>query len=349
LAKRVSRIAVVLFNLGGPDDLSAVRPFLRNLFSDPAIIRAPAPVRLVLAEVISRARHRVAAENYASIGGASPLKQETLAQAKALEERLSALRPSDEIRVFVAMRYWRPFTEEAAAAVAAFAPDAVALLPLYPQYSTTTTASSLAAWRRAYRGSGKVRGVCCYYEDEAFIAAHVAAIKRAWAGAGSPAGVRLLFSAHGLPERIAAAGDPYRWQVERTCARVAEQLGGGWDWRVCYQSRVGPMKWIGPSTIEAIEEAAEAGLGVLIDPVAFVSEHVETLVELDRDYARIAEEVGAAPYLRAAAIGCEPVYIEALARLAVQALASEAEVAPAGPGCPSACSRCGRSAKDARP
>jgi ferrochelatase len=343
----VSRIAVVLFNLGGPDDLAAVRPFLRNLFSDPAIVQAPAPVRLVLAEVVSRVRRRVAAENYASIGGASPLRQETLAQAKALEEKLSASKPGDDVRVFVAMRYWKPFTQEAAAAVAAFAPDSVALLPLYPQYSTTTTASSLAAWKRAYRGPGKVRGVCCYYEDEAFIAAHVAAIRRAWEAAGSPKGLRLLFSAHGLPERIAASGDPYRWQVERTCARVAERLGGGWDWRVCFQSRVGPLKWIGPSTIEAIEAAAEAGLGVLVDPIAFVSEHVETLVELDRDYARIAEEVGAAPYLRAAAIGCEPVFIEALARLADQALAGEADVAPAGPVCPSACSRCGRTTKGA--
>lgn len=324
----MSRIAVVLFNLGGPDGPKAVRPFLKNLFSDPAIIRAPGPVRYLVAEAISRLRERLAVENYAVMGGASPLNAETQAQAEALAAWLAAVRPGDEVRVFMAMRYWRPLTEETAAAVAAFEPDEVVLLPLYPQYSTTTTASSLAAWRRCYAGSGRHREICCYFDDGALAAAHAELIHQAWTAAGSPKPVRLLFSAHGLPERISAAGDPYRWQVEKTCAAVAGRLGDGWDWQVCYQSRVGPMKWIGPSTIEAIQAAGREGLGVVIDPVAFVSEHVETLVELDRDYAKLAQEAGVRPYIRVPALGAHPKFIEGLAQLTQRAL----EANGSGPG-----------------
>jgi ferrochelatase len=317
----MSRIAVVLFNLGGPDGPDAVRPFLKNLFSDPAIIGAPGPVRWALAELISRTRERLAKENYAVMGGASPLNPGTAAQAEALQAQLAAQRPVDEVRVFVAMRYWRPFTAETARAVAAFAPDDVVLLPLYPQFSTTTTGSSFAAWRAAYAGPGREHAVCCYFEDEGLVAAHASRILQAWQAAGSPEGVRLLFSAHGLPERIAVAGDPYQWQVERTCAAVAARLPPGWDWRVCYQSRVGPLKWIGPSTEAEIEQAAGDGLGVIVDPIAFVSEHVETLVELDRDYAAFAARVGAAPYIRAPALGTHPDFIAGLAGLVGGALA----------------------------
>ena len=335
----MSRIAVVLFNLGGPDGPQAVRPFLRNLFSDPAIIGAPGPLRWALAELISRTRERLAKENYAVMGGASPLNAGTGAQAEALQTRLAALRPGDEVRVFIAMRYWRPITEQAAAEVTAFGADEVVLLPLYPQFSTTTTGSSLAAWRRSYRGGGRERAGCCYFDDAALARAHAALIEAAWRAAGSPEGVRLLFSAHGLPERIAVGGDPYQWQVERTCERVAVALGGGWDWRVCYQSRVGPLKWIGPSTVEEIERAAAAGLGVIIDPIAFVSEHVETLVELDRDYAEIARKAGARPYIRVPALGTQPLFIEALARQAQAALSATPAEAPCG--CVEGFSRCG--------
>jgi ferrochelatase len=341
----MSRIAVVLFNLGGPDGPEAVRPFLRNLFSDPAIIGAPGPVRWALAELISRTRERSAKANYAVMGGASPLNAGTLAQAGALQVRLAALRPGDETRVFMAMRYWRPTTEATAEEVAAFGPDEVVLLPLYPQFSTTTTGSSLAAWRRSYRGGGRERTVCCYFEDAALARAHAALIGEAWAAAGSPARVRLLFSAHGLPESIAIAGDPYQWQVERTCAKVADLLGGGWDWRVCYQSRVGPLKWIGPSTVEEIERAGAEGLGVVIDPIAFVSEHVETLVELDRDYAEVARRAGAQPYIRVPALGVQPLFIEALARQ-VQAALESAPV-EAAQGCAEGFSKCGFVARDA--
>jgi len=318
----MSRIAVVLFNLGGPDGPAAVRPFLKNLFSDPAIIAAPMPLRYGLAELISRIREKSAIDNYAVMGGASPLIAETEAQRAALQARLVGVRPDDEVRVFVAMRYWRPLTEQTAAEVTAFAPDEVVLLPLYPQFSTTTSASSLAAWRTHYSGPGRRHAMCCYFDQDAVVNVHAELIREAWETAGSPAEVRLLFSAHGLPERISASGDPYRWQVEQSCAAVAARLGPAWDWRVCYQSRVGPMKWIGPSTIEEIERAGADGVGVIVDPIAFVSEHIETLVELDRDYALVAERAGVSPYVRVRALGAHPRFIAGLAGLVEKALAS---------------------------
>lgn len=335
----MSRIAVVLFNLGGPDGPRSVRPFLKNLFSDPAIIRAPGVVRFGLAELISRVREKSAIANYTLMGGGSPLTAETMAQAAALETALTAAKPADQLRVFVAMRYWRPLTAETAAQVAQFQPDEVVLLPLYPQYSTTTTASSLAAWKASYAGPGRSHTVCCYPDQGALSEAHAALIQQAWAAAGSPPNVRLLFSAHGIPERISASGDPYRSQVERTCAAVAAKLDPGWSWRICYQSRVGPMKWIGPSTVEEIERAGADGVGVMVVPIAFVSEHVETLVELDRDYAEVAAKAGARPYIRVPALGVQPRFIEGLAALVEQALAS-AGTAPGGGRCEAGLSRC---------
>jgi ferrochelatase len=335
----MSRIAVVLFNLGGPDGPEAVRPFLKNLFSDPAIIDAPGPVRLLLAEAISRLRTRLATENYAVMGGASPLNRETEAQGRALAARLAAALPGDEVRVVSAMRYWAPLTEAAAAEVAAFAPDELVLLPLYPQFSTTTTGSSLAAWRRAYAGPGREHVVCCYFDQPALAEAHAGLIRRTWEAAGAPATVRLLFSAHGLPERTARSGDPYQWQVERTCEAVAGRLGGAWDWQVCYQSRVGPMKWIGPSTIAAIEAAGRDGLGAVVVPIAFVSEHVETLVELDRDYAALARKAGAEPYIRVPALGTDAAFIGGLAELVLRGLKTGG-VAPGAGRCDGALARC---------
>jgi protoporphyrin/coproporphyrin ferrochelatase len=335
----MSRIAVVLFNLGGPDGPKAVRPFLKNLFSDPAIIGAPQPLRWGLAELISRVRENSAVANYAAMGGGSPLTAETLAQAAALETRLAQQRPDDDTRVFVAMRYWSPLTEETTAAVTRFAPDEVVLLPLYPQFSTTTTASSLAAWKGCYAGPGRCHVICCYPDLEALADAHAALIGEAWAAAGSPPNLRLLFSAHGVPERVSASGDPYRWQVERTCAAVAARLQSRWEWRICYQSRVGPLKWIGPSTIEEIERAGADGLGVIIDPIAFVSEHIETLVELDRDYAVVAGRAGAAPYIRVPALGVQPRFVDGLATLVEQALASPGTAAGSTP-CEAGLSRC---------
>lgn len=327
----MSRLAVVLFNLGGPDGPAAVRPFLFNLFRDAAIIGAPAPVRYPLAAFISATRAKGARANYALMGGGSPLLPETRRQAEALEAELARRRPGQEVRVFVAMRYWKPFAAETARAVAAWGPDEIVLLPLYPQYSTTTTGSSLKDWSRAYRGPGRCRSVCCYPVAEGFAEAHADAIRRAWDAAGRPSGVRLLFSAHGLPERVVAGGDPYQAQVEATAAAVAKRLPELADWRISYQSRVGPLKWIGPSTDDEIRRAGAEGTGVLVSPIAFVSEHVETLVELDHEYAELAQVSGCPVWIRAPALGVEPAFVSALGAAVASALDREPSVAPFGP------------------
>lgn len=304
------RIAVVLANLGGPDGPEAVKPFLFNLFNDPAIINLPGIVRTPLAKLIASRREKPAQENYAFMGGGSPLLPETRKQAEALEARLNASLPQDETRVFIAMRYWHPFTDETARAVEAFRPDDVVFLPLYPQYSTTTTASSLKLWRKTYKGSGRQHLVCCYPQAEGFVAAQVRMIGDALAKAqGRP--VRVLFSAHGIPSKLVRQGDPYQAQVEATVAAVVERMGLT-DWGICYQSRVGPLEWLGPATPDAIRQAAADGVGAVVVPIAFVSEHIETLVELDIEYGELAHEVGCAPYLRAPAVGSDPDFIRAL-------------------------------------
>jgi ferrochelatase len=313
------RIAVVLFNLGGPDGPDAVRPFLFNLFRDPAIIGLPAPLRYPLAALIAGTRAKLAKDNYALMGGGSPLLPETEKQAKALEADLAARFPDAETRCFIAMRYWKPLTGQTAKAVKAFAPDEVVLLPLYPQYSTTTTGSSLKAWKQAYGGGpGRVSTVCCYPVDEALVQAHAELIQAAYHKAGRPGPARLLFSAHGLPEKVILAGDPYQSQIEATAAAVAARLGEGWDWRVTYQSRVGPMKWIGPSTEDEIRAASQQGLALVVTPIAFVSEHIETLVELDHEYREVATKAGCPAYVRVPALGVWPDFIRGLGR-AVQA------------------------------
>jgi ferrochelatase len=336
----VSRIAVVLFNLGGPEDLKAVRPFLFNLFSDPAIIGVPAPIRLPLAALISTTRAKSAQANYAVMGGGSPLLTETEAQARALEAELGQ-RGLGETRVFIAMRYWRPMSAETARAVAAFAPDEIVLLPLYPQYSTTTTGSSINAWRKAYKGPGRVRAVCCYPTLEGLVEAHARGIQAAWQAGGSPKDVRLLFSAHGLPEVVIKRGDPYQSQIEACAAAVAKRVGPSWDWRICYQSRVGPLGWLKPDTSSEIQDAGRAGLGVVVAPIAFVSEHVETLVELDHDYRKVADAAGCSAYIRVPALGVEAAFIEALADTAVAALARPSGARPgSGFTCAAAWSKC---------
>ena len=334
------RTAVVLFNLGGPDSPEAVEPFLFNLFSDPAIIRLPQPFRWLIARTISRRRAPVAAAIYAELGGSSPLLANTERQATALAAELGG-----GFKVFVAMRYWHPRVPETISKVIAWQPDRVILLPLYPQLSTTTTGSSVVEWRAAAKQlklTAPETLVCCYPEEPGFVAAVAERLREAFGRLADPTGPRrVLFSAHGLPERVVAAGDPYQWQVQATCAAIATRLGASWDWRICYQSRVGPLKWIGPSTPEAITDAAGDRLGVLIDPVAFVSEHIETLVELDLEYAELALRVGAPVYLRAPVVGVLEPFIEGAADAVERAL-GHSKVCPDGAACPERYSRCGR-------
>jgi ferrochelatase len=334
----VAKLAVVLFNLGGPDGPAAVRPFLFNLFRDPAIIQLPALARYPLAAAIAAGRTRTAQANYAIMGGASPLLPETKAQAEALEDKLR--RTGHDARVFIAMRYWKPFAAETARAVAAFAPDEIVLLPLYPQYSTTTTGSSLKDWLSVYEGPGRSRAVGCYPTADGLIEAHAAEIRRVYERAGQPQNVRLLFSAHGLPQRVIDAGDPYQAQIEATAAAIAGRLPELPDWQVCYQSRVGRLVWLGPSTEEAIHRVALDDKGVLIAPIAFVSEHVETLVELDHEYAAVAKRLGVAPYLRARTPGTAASFIETLAAAVTDAL-GRTGANPYGPWrCPAGHAKC---------
>ncbi|HET7084090.1 MAG TPA: ferrochelatase [Rhizomicrobium sp.] len=337
------RLAVVLFNLGGPDAPEAVEPFLRNLFTDPAIIALPAILRLPLGWLIARRRAPVARKIYDHLGGASPIFAETRRQADALEKVLS--RDGVEAKVFVAMRYWHPFSQGAARAVKAFRPDRIVLLPLYPQYSTTTTASSLKDWRRSVRRLGlKIPSarICCFPDDPGFVAASAARIREAMADAPGNISYRLLLSAHGLPRRIIQKGDPYQSQVEQSAAAIIKALGmPNLEAVICYQSRVGPLKWIGPSTDAEILRAGADGKGVIVAPIAFVSEHSETLVELDIEYRKLAQQAGVPDYRRAATAGIHPEFIEGLAGLVRRAI--DSEIVTCGPGriCAPGLKRCG--------
>jgi ferrochelatase len=311
-------VAIVLFNLGGPDRPEAIKPFLKNLFSDPAILRVPFFIRPLLARLIAGRRLAPATENYAILGGRSPLLELTRKQADALQGAL----PELSARCFVAMRYWHPFSDEAARAVRDWDPDEVVLLPLYPQFSTTTTGSSLSAWREAAARVGLVKptmALCCYPAEPHFAAATAALVVRALRTAREQAGTepRVLFSAHGLPEAIVRAGDPYQMQVERSVAAVLARMGQDRpsDVVICYQSRATPQRWIGPSTDEAIIEAGREGRPVLVVPIAFVSEHSETLVELDVEYRDLAQRSGVPAYFRAPAQNDDPGFIAALADL----------------------------------
>jgi len=304
------KIAIILFNLGGPDSPEAVQPFLRNLFSDPAIIALPAFLRLPLARFISRRRAAKAEAIYAKIGGSSPILGQTEAQARALEE---ALGREHEWRGYVCMRYWHPMTEAVVRSVKRFAPDRIVLLPLYPQFSTTTTASSFEAWRKAATFKAPTKAIESYPTEPGFVAASIDLVKQGLAEAGDGP-KRVLFSAHGLPERVIKAGDPYQQQVEETARAIAGKIGG-LDWTVCYQSRVGPLKWIGPSTEAEIARAGADKVGVVLYPLSFVSEHSETLVELDIEYRHLAERAGVPVYVRVPTVGTHPKFIGGLAAL----------------------------------
>lgn len=313
------RVAIVLFNLGGPDKRESVYPFLLNLFSDPAILRVPFFLRPLLARIIAFARKKPATANYEILGGGSPLLGLTEDQARSLEAAL----PDLDARCFVAMRYWHPFSDAVAKEVKAWQPEEVVLLPLYPQYSTTTTGSSFTAWREAAAKAGLVTPVttiCCYHADPAYVSATAAGVRRAYEDAlrelDGRVPLRVLFSAHGLPESIVKKGDPYQYQVERTVAATVKALAiPGLDYSICYQSRATPQKWLDPSTENAIELAADDKVAILVVPIAFVSEHSETLVELDVEYREIAEHKGVPGYFRAPAQNSDTGFINSLAGL----------------------------------
>ena len=315
--------AVVLFNLGGPDGPEAVQPFLFNLFNDPAIISLPNPLRWLIAKLISKRRAPIAQKIYAEIGGKSPLLELTRDQADALENNLE-----DGSKVFIAMRYWHPMSPSTALAVKNFDPDEIILLPLYPQFSISTTGSSLQDWHRSAKKIDLVKptkSICCYPTEQNLIKAQVDLLNQEIAK--SEKITRVLFSAHGLPKKIIEKGDPYQEQIEQMAKTIAETAGLSSDqWRVCYQSRVGPLEWLSPSLEDELNAAAEDKIGVTILPIAFVSEHSETLVELDIEYREIADKLDLPSYNRVPAVGTHPDFISGLTGLVNQASASDADL-----------------------
>jgi ferrochelatase len=309
------KTAVILFNLGGPDKPESIRPFLINFFMDKNIIRAPYIVRFLLSRLIANKRSRnEAGTSYGLLGGKSPLLENTKAQADALQKKLG-----DTYKVFISMRYWHPMADDVVEHVKTYNPDKIVLLPLYPQYSTTTTRSSLEDWMKAAESKGlnaPTNLVCCYPFDKGFTNASADLVGLAHRDFKNKYGVapRLLFSAHGLPENIIKAGDPYQWACEESAKKIAAETGiENLDWEICYQSRVGRLKWIGPSTEEALKKAAIDGAAVLIYPHAFVSEHVETLVEIDVEYRHLAKELGITAFEKVPTVSTHPLFIDGLA------------------------------------
>lgn len=303
------KTAVILFNLGGPDALENVQQFLFNLFNDPAIIGLPGMLRKPLAKFISKKRHVKASEIYKKIGGRSPILELTNEQAKALQNELG-----NDYKIFTCMRYWHPMSDEVAAQVKQYAPDEIILLPLYPQYSITTTGSSFKDFLR-HGFNVPIKKVNDYRLEKKFIEAHVQLMRAAVAA--NPY-ARVLFSAHGLPEKVIKKGDPYQQHVEESAKQIAEALNLK-DWRVTYQSKVGPLPWLKPNSADEISVAGREGKDIILVPVSFVSEHSETLVELDIDFKNLAVENGVKNYIRIPALGTEPLFIKALAELVLSA------------------------------
>ena len=316
------KLGVVLFQLGGPDCLESIEPFLYNLFCDPDIIDFPFAriARQPLARLISSTRAKHVAHHYAEIGGKSPILEHTLRQAAALE---TELRRTCEARVTVAMRYWKPFTQTAIAELERFGAERIVLLPLYPQYSKTTTGSSLNEWTRHWKGAAPVHTIEDFYRDPEYLASFAEIIDRSMAQFEDPRDVDVIFSAHSVPVAVIEKGDPYQRQIEAT-ADMLWQLGA-WPGRrhLCYQSKVGASRWLRPSMHETIKRmAAERRTHVLVAPVSFVSDHVETLHELEIEHREQARLLGITDYRVTPGLNDSPRFIRALSALVQAQIAS---------------------------
>ncbi|MDB4185182.1 ferrochelatase [Candidatus Pelagibacter sp.] len=311
--------AIILFNLGGPDKLENVEPFLFNLFNDPAILDLPTFLRYPLAKLISNRRAPVAKKIYAELGGSSPILKLTREQSDALEIKLNQTQEENEYKCFIIMRCWNPRAKDVIKDVQLYGPDEVVLMPLYPQYSAATSGSSIKEWKDVCRKNNyhvKTSTICCYPTDQNFINAHTKEIIKKIKDLKN---FKLIFSAHGLPEKNIKKGDPYQWQVEQSVKKIVENLNDkNLDWILSYQSRVGPLKWIGPSTETIIIENSKIGKHIVLVPIAFVSEHSETLVELDIEYKEIADANGCKNYTRVPALGINEDFIKAMSELIIK-------------------------------
>jgi protoporphyrin/coproporphyrin ferrochelatase len=325
------RVGVVLFQLGGPDRLEAIEPFLYNLFCDPDIIDFPfARIgRKPLAKLISTTRARKVQHHYATIGGSSPIRRFTELQARALEAELCEL--GTDARCFVAMRYWHPFTREAIEQVRAAECDEIVLLPLYPQYSSTTTGSSLNEWRRHFHDEVPVHCGGPFYRNTMYLDSVIEKVDQALARFAAPERAEIVFSAHSVPVSVTEKGDPYQRQIEETVRLLVDR--GGWrnPHRLCYQSKVGASKWLQPSLRRTLHDlAAERVREVCVVPVAFVSDHVETLGEIDHEARELACRLGIAQFEMSAGLNDSPKFIRALGQVVLQAMGAESfELSPA--------------------
>ena len=310
--------AVILFNLGGPDKLENVEPFLFNLFYDPAILNLPKFLRYPLAKLISNRRAPTAKKIYEELGGASPILKLTIDQSNSLEKKLNDEDQNNEYKCFIVMRCWHPRAENVIHEVKNFNPDEVILLPLYPQYSAATSGSSIKEWHDVCKKNDynvKTSTICCYPTEANFIDAHIDEIYKKIKDLSN---YKLIFSAHGLPEKNIKKGDPYQWQVEQSVNEIVNKMNiKNLDWILSYQSRVGPLKWIGPSTEDVIIENSKIGKKIALVPIAFVSEHSETLVELDIEYKELADKNGCIEYVRIPALGVNVNFISSLSNLVI--------------------------------
>jgi len=326
------RVAVVLLNLGGPDSLDAVEPFLYNLFSDPDIIDFPGSFlfRKKLAKMISTRRAPMVQKQYAKIGGKSPIKEYTLRQAELLEERLNERLPA---KVLVAMRYWNPSTDDAIDAVMAEGIEKVVLLPLYPQFSKATTVSSSKEWEKRTKERGvadklNVMSIDHYHTDDKYVQSIVERINEGLERFAPELRdqVTIVFSAHGTPMKLVRSGDPYSGHIKETVAAVMDKGSYSQPHTLCYQSKVGPLKWLTPSTPDTVRRLASEGVRhMLIVPIAFTSDHLETLFELNIEYRRVAKEAGVEQYEVTEGLNESPTFIDALAGLVFKKLGIESD------------------------
>lgn len=317
------KVGVVLFQLGGPDSPDAVEPFLYNLFCDPDIIDFFGAwfARRPLARYIARNRAGVVREHYDAIGGHSPIRLLTERQARALE---AALAPQVDAKCFIAMRYWNPLSKEAAAALNAWNAQELVLLPLYPQYSFATTSSSLKEWNRVFQPNGnapRTHTVETFYDHPLYVQSVAEKIALSLTHFDKPDGAHIVFSAHGLPLSLIERGDPYARQVGETVKLVMER--GGWKnaHTLCFQSKVGRRKWLSPSLVETIDRLAKTGeKHLLVVPIAFVTEHIETLHEINIEAREQAQHAGVEQFEMMPAVGDSPTFIAALADLVLRSL-----------------------------
>ena len=327
----MAKVGVLLLNLGGPERIQDVGPFLYNLFSDPEIIRLPNPaLQKPLAWLISSLRAGKSQEAYRSIGGGSPLRRITEQQARELQSTLRSR--GIEATTYVAMRYWHPFTESAVADIKADGIDEVVVLPLYPQFSISTSGSSFRELQRLRQGDGgfaqlPLRCIRSYYDHPGYVDAMARLIAHEVEACPDPTAAHVFFSAHGVPKSyVEEAGDPYQREIEACSTlimqRLAELVGHGNPHTLAYQSRVGPVEWLRPYTDDALHELGAAGVkDLVVVPISFVSEHIETLEEIDIEYREIATESGVSNFRRVPALDTDATFISALSDLVQQALA----------------------------